>query len=322
VTAADSSVPATPRRRRALAVRIVGLSVAALAIALCAKALADSWPEVRSSLVHASIAWLVVGLVASAAAMLGLALLWWRSLHLFGSPAGARAAVAWYFGGELGKYLPGGVWTVLGRGELAQRGGRVTRTTAYATTLICYGVMCAGAFAVCAVLAPSAALFGHGGTWGWALLLLVPVAAAMVHPAVLGPILVLARRVTGGRIDLRPQPWSAMLGLVGWSAPSWLFLGAGAISVTEALGYDQNIPQVAFAAVAAWIVGFVAVPVPAGAGVREVLFIALCGLAAAPAALVAVLMRVLLIVVDGVAGGVGLAYSAREARRRPVVTEQ
>jgi glycosyltransferase 2 family protein len=301
------------RRHRSLSgvVRIVGILVAIVAVALCVKTIADQWSSIRTAIAHANLGWLSLALMCSAASMTGLGLLWWRCLHLFGSPVRPGAAIAWYFGGELGKYLPGGVWTVLGRGELAQRGGGVSRSTGYATTLISYGTMCIGAASVCGVLAPFVAADGGRVGWTWVMVLLVPLGVAAVHPAVFGRLLVLGRRASRGRLDLSPPTWGAMLRLIAWSIPTWMLLGGAAVLVTEALGYDQHPARVAFAAIAAWIIGFLAVPVPAGAGLRELVFVAVCGLAAAPAVAVAAIARVLLLVVDGVGGVLGLWYTQR-----------
>lgn len=293
--------------------RVLGIVVAAAALAFCVHAIVDAWPEVRRSLVHAHAVWLVAAFLASGLAMSGLGLLWWRCLRLFGTRVRPLPSLAWHFGGELGKYIPGGVWAILGRGEFARHGAGVSRGTAYATTLISYACMTVAAVVVCGVLAP----FSHSTVlgWEWALLLLVPLGLAAAHPAVLGRVLVLGHRLSRGRVDLVAPPWLSMLRLIAWAIPTWLLVGAAASMVTEALGFDQRPARVAFAAVTAWIVGFLAVPVPAGAGVREVVFVVLCGLSTGPATAVAVIARALLLVVDGVGGLAGLSYAGRTAGR-------
>jgi uncharacterized membrane protein YbhN (UPF0104 family) len=295
----------------ARAVRIAGILVAVAAVALCVRTIAGQWSSIRPALAQASPGWLIAALACSAASMTGLGLLWWRCLRIFGSAVRPGAAVAWYFGGELGKYVPGGVWTVLGRGELARRGGMVSRSTGYATTLISYGTMCVGAASMCGLLAPFLPPDGGGLGWTWAMVLLVPLGVAAVHPAVFGRVLVLARRATRGRVDLAPPTWPSMLRLIAWSLPTWVLLGAAAVLVTEALGFPQHPARVAFAAIAAWIIGFLAVPVPAGAGLRELIFVAVCGLPAAPAVAVAAVARALFLVVDGAGGVLGLWYTQR-----------
>jgi uncharacterized membrane protein YbhN (UPF0104 family) len=306
------------RRRAAWVIRVVGIAIAVLAVVLLARTLAGQWSEVRSSIVHASFGWLAVGLASSAVSMTGLGVLWWRCFHIFGAYPRLRDAVSWYFGGELGKYLPGGVWQVLGRGEMAQR-GNVRRSTAYATTLISYGAMCVAAAIACGVLAPIASADGDGLGWGWLLLLLIPVGVAAVHPAFFGRILAFARKATKGRLALDPPPWNQMLGLIAWAIPTWLFLGGASVAVTAALGYDQHPARIAFAAIAAWILGFLAVPVPAGAGLRELVFVGLCGLESAPATAVAAIARLLLIVVDGLGGLLGLWF-ARQHTPAPLAS--
>ena len=291
--------------------RTAGIVVAVLAVALCVKTIAGQWPSIRTAIAQANPGWLIAALACSAVSMAGLGLLWWRCLHLFGSPAKPGAAVGWYFGGELGKYLPGGVWTVLGRGELAQRGGMISRSTGYATTLISYGAMCIGAAGVSGVLVAVVSADDGGLDWTWVMVLLVPLGVAAVHPAVFGRILVLGRRATHGRLDLAPPTWSSMLRLIAWSIPTWVLLGSAAVLVTEALGYHQQPARVAFAAITAWIIGFLAVPVPAGAGLRELVFVAVCGLPAAPAVAVAAIARALFLVVDGTGGVLGPWYTQR-----------
>jgi uncharacterized membrane protein YbhN (UPF0104 family) len=293
------------RSRLKLAIRIVGALVAVVAIGLCVKTVADQWSDISHAIRHASPGMLVLALVLSGLSMTGLGVLWWRTLAVFGEHRPAGRVIAWYFAGELGKYLPGGVWQVVGRGELAVRGG-ARRQVAYSTTLLAMGLMCIGAAVVCAVFTPF--LAADGGSLGWVLLLLalIPVGAAAVHPRILGPALGVVARLRKGSTPLQPPNWGRMLELVLWSCPTWLLVGFASVAATDALGYHQHPARVAFAAVAAWIVGFLCVPVPAGAGIRELVFVAVCGLDAAPATAVAAIARIALVITDGVGGVIGL----------------
>lgn len=298
------------RPGRARVVRAVGIAVALAAVAFCIVTLVDEWTRVSAALRGADVGRLGLGLLLSAGAMLGLALLWWSCLRLDGHILRPRAVVAWYFGGELGKYLPGSVWSVLGRGELAARNGAVGRRDAYLTTLAAYALMTLGAGFACGLLGPAAALDGAAPAY-WLLAVLVPLGLVSGAPALLRVAAGVTARLSRGRVTWTPPRWAQVVRLMLSAVPSWLLVGAAAVSVTAALHLHQRPMQVALAAVVAWIVGFLAVPVPAGAGVREVLFIAICGLEAGPATAVAAIARVLLIVVDAAGGVLGLAYSAR-----------
>ncbi len=71
---------------------------------------------------------------------------------------------------------------------------------------------------------------------------------------------------------------------------------------------------------AAWIIGFLAIPVPAGAGLRELMFLAASGLDHGPAVAVAAIARLLFIAVDGPAAacsGCGRSAGPRTDRHRP-----
>lgn len=315
---ADAAVddPGRAPSKLARLVKLLGITIAALAVALCAVTLARAWRDISHSIAHANPGWLILGLLCAAGSMTGLGVLWWRCLRVFGHPVRLADAIAWYFGGELGKYVPGGVWPVLGRGELASRAG-IPRTTGYVTTLISYAAMCIGSALVCGVLAPIVAADGHGLSYGWLMLLLIPIGLAALHPALLGRLLALGARLTKGRINIEPKPWRQMVGLTVWSCATWVLVGATSVAVTEALGYSQQPARVAFAAVAAWIIGFLAIPVPAGAGLRELIFLAVSGLDHGPAVAVAAIARVLFIVVDGLGGAAGLTATRRARTIRP-----
>jgi glycosyltransferase 2 family protein len=314
----DPTPAARPRRvllRRLL--RVVFTLVALAALALCVVAVVDQWGSVEASLRRANVTLLVVAGVVSLAFPPALAVAWWRCLAVFGTHVRLRDALRWYVVGELGKYLPGGIWPVVGRGEMAARDG-VGRSVAYTSTLVSMAAMCVAASGVGALLVPFLLADGHGVGLDLLVLLVLPAGAVAVHPAVFGRILDLARKVTKGRLDLAPPSWADMGKLVAWNVPAWVAIGLASALTAQALGETSDPARIAFAAVLAWIVGFLAVPVPAGAGVREVVFVAVCGLAAGPAVAVAAFSRLFLLAADLLVGTVGLGASRR---RSPVRTD-
>jgi uncharacterized membrane protein YbhN (UPF0104 family) len=134
-----------------------------------------------------------------------------------------------------------------------------------------------------------------------------------------------ASRATSQRasLSLAAPPWLRMLSLIATAVPTWLLVGLSSVLIAQALGYDQTPAQIAFAAVAAWIIGFLAVPVPAGAGLRELAFVGLSGLGSGRAVAVASGARLVLLCVDGAGGIVALidtrfrlgAHSAQPVER-------
>ncbi len=288
-------------RRRAMLLRILGIVIAVTAIALCVNALVSQWSEVSAALRTADLRWIGAGVLCAAAGMCFLALLWHQCLRVFGAPTPLGRTTGWYFAGELGKYLPGGIWPVVGRGELAHRGG-VSRPMAYTTTLISLGLMCVGSAVACVFFLPF--LSGDGLRLGWELLVLLvlPIGVLLVHPAVLGRALRLVDRLSKGRVVVTAPKWGPMIGLIGVATPAWLLVGISASMVTRGLGFEHQPAQVAFAAVSAWILGLLVVPVPAGAGVREFMFLLLSGLAGGPAVAVAAVSRLAYVLIDAIFG--------------------
>jgi uncharacterized membrane protein YbhN (UPF0104 family) len=313
VQEADATESATgpPRRQKtAHFVRAAGLLLALGAISLCGLSLADQWQSVRIAIDHADYRLIALAFVAAGVGMSGLGVLWWRCLRVFGQRVALRDALSWYFAGELGKYIPGGLWPVLGRGVLAWRRGGIKRSTGYATTLISYAIMCAGAAVVCGALAPVLASYGDNASWEWLIVGLVPLALIGSYPSVFRRVLDVARRATHGKVLLPAPPWSKMVGLIAVSIPTWLLVGTSSVLVARSLGLPERPARIVFAAVAAWIIGFLAVPVPAGLGLRELVFVALSGLSAGPATAVAAGARLLLVCVDAGGGLIGLSLPA------------
>ncbi len=301
-------------RRAAGASTALGLVLLAATTAFVLRTLASEWGRVRDAVVDASIGWLAVGLVGAVLAMTTIAWSWADVLVVLGAKVDRVRVVAWYYVGELGKYLPGGVWPVVGRGEMARRGG-VGRSRAYASVALSLATLYLAAALVAVVLLPFS-LAGGGRLGAEALfLLLLPLGVAVLHPRVLEPLLKLGRRVSRRQLPVEIPRWGASVGVVLRYVPAWLFVGGATWAVARAVSPDAPVARIAFAAVLSWIAGFAAVPVPAGAGVREAVFIAASGLPGGVAATVAVATRVLFILADG--GGAALAGPVLRHRRRP-----
>ncbi len=315
--APDETDAPVGNRRRALALRAVGLVIVLIAVTLCVRALISQWAEVRAALLTAELRWIGAAVVAAALGMWFLALLWFRCLTVFGAQVGLGSTTSWFFAGELGKYLPGGIWPVVGRGEFARRGGGVPRSLGYATTLLSLGLMCVGGAMACALFVPFMLGDDIGVRWELLVLLLLPAGIVVVHPAVFSRILLLVDKLSKGRISLQAPSWGRMLGLIAVSAPAWLLVGASAALVTKGLGFEQEPARIAFAAVSAWIVGFLIIPVPAGAGVRELMFLLVSGLAGGPAVAVAAVSRLTYILVDATTGVTSLLIIKAHPRAAP-----
>jgi uncharacterized membrane protein YbhN (UPF0104 family) len=208
-----------------------------------------------------------------------------------------------FFVGEAGKYIPGAVWAVLGRGELARREG-YQRAIAYSSVAL--SVMgCYLAAALSALLLAAVSLIrGSIAMPWWPVAVAAAVGVILMHPAVSRRILALASRVLRRTLTVEIPSWGRCLALTASYVPVWILIAAATVLVTRSLVPDPPISRVALAAIVSWLVGFVT-PAPGGVGVREAVFVAVAGVAAGPAAAAAVLARILFVVVDGMGAGAG-----------------
>jgi glycosyltransferase 2 family protein len=302
--------------RLAKASTAVGALLALLAGFFVVRTLSRNWDEVRTALEQADVLVIVGAFLLAVAGMTAIAFPWRRALRLLGGDLSYPEVVARYYLGEIGKYLPGGVWPVVGRGELAARAG-VARGPAYGSVALSLGSLYLAAMLVVLVGAPAilagADTGGDRGRYMWVLALL-PLGLVVLHPRVLERLRGLAEKLLRRPIEATIPPWHQSLTLVACYVPAWLLIGTATWAVARGLGQDVSWLDVAPAAVLSWVVGFVLVPVPGGVGVREAAFIAAAGsLDPGVDAAIALVARVLFVLVD--AGGAMAAVAWLGHRR-------
>ncbi|MCU1486414.1 MAG: hypothetical protein JWN67_3160 [Actinomycetia bacterium] len=298
------------RRTTAILSTVVGLGIALACAWFVGSRLHRDWPDARHALASMAPGWLVLAVVLAAAGMVAIALGWRAVLAELGHARPTGQVVAWYFAGEIGKYLPGGVWPILGRGELARRGG-VRRTAAYPSVALSLALLYLASALVACVLLPFALDDADGRVF--LVLLLPPVGIACLHPAISGRAEALAVRLLRRPLDVRVPSFGEALVLVGRYVPVWLLIGGATWSVTRALDPHASPARIVMATAVSWLVGFLAVPVPGGVGVREAVFVALAGLSPGIATSAAVVSRVLFVAVDAVGALVSARYAPRRA---------
>ena len=238
------------------------------------------------------------------AGMTAIAVPWRRAIQLLGDDMPTGQAIRRYFVGEIGKYVPGGVWPILGRGELAVRWG-IRRTTAYSSVLLSLMALYLAAMFVVVAGLP-ALLSGDDGTGPIAVLLLLPLGLIALHPRSLGAAIAVVERVSKRDVHLDIPSWRSSVALVVRYVPAWLAIGGATWAVARSLDPSAGVIEVGTAATLSWLVGFVLVPVPGGVGVREAAFVAAAGsLDPGIAAAVAVAARIIFVAVDALGAAIG-----------------
>lgn len=285
----------------------------AVTVGLGGYAIVDGWPNVQAGLSRIGPLDIVGGLLCVLGALLATMQVYRVLLRALGSPLPARAAAQIMFVGQLGKYIPGSVWPVLAQMQLGSEHNVPRARSASASVLAMLMALVSGIL-VGLVMVPFA---GHATPYWW-LFLLAPVIGVFLHPRLLNRIL---DRVL--RLARRPPLEQALTGrsvagAFGWGVVCWVFFGLQIWLLGSRLGLSAGsglllaIGSFAFA----WCAGFVVVIAPAGAGIREVVLVALLAAAMKPAdaTAIALVSRVLMTVGDLISAGTA-AWFARRSRR-------
>ena len=288
----------------------------ALALGLAAYAVIVNWADLVDAARQMSIASLLLALLASIAYVFLTLLSWKAVLADLGTHLSHRSALAVFGLSQVGKYVPGGVWNIVAAAELgADHEIPRRRSVAAMAVTVLISIVSGLAIGTLAVAyAPSGAL--SGWTWiAWA----APVFVVLLFPPVTNRCIALAFRILRRPPLETPLSARGMLRAVTWAALAWVVAGLQVWLVAVELGMVADMRTFALAIGGyslAWVVGFMVILVPAGAGAREgVLLAILVGSLPGGATILLVLVsRALLTLVDlGYAAAGGLV--ARQARK-------
>jgi glycosyltransferase 2 family protein len=302
-------MPANLSKRWRVALQVI---VAVVVLVLVARTVADNWRSYRSLTFALDLqpGWLLLSL-ASLAVVAALQIESWRRI-LAGWAQSLRflAGARIWFLANLGRYVPGKVWSVAGMVVLAEQEG-VQRWAAAASAVAVQAVGIGTAAMVVAAATPhaysplrvaGAALVGLGtiGLLAWK-----------------GALARLGRMV-GAAGEWRALPVGAVLAGSGLTLLSWCVYGFAFWSLGRGLGLPPSLPLADAAGVFAlgYILGLLALFAPGGIGVREGVFVVLLTpyLGAGGALALSVASRLELTVTEAVAGLGALALGRQQGK--------
>lgn len=211
------------------------------------------WDDIGRALADTAPLGLLGALLVTMVGLWLTAVLWRRLLARLGSPLPERPASAIFLIGQLGKYIPGSVWSFAAQAQLGSRHRVPARRSVAASVLFLLVHTATGA--VLGTAAAAVGVLDVGGPWWlWALGTLAALAALVVVPVV--------------RHDLG---FAAVV-----MTAVWLAYGVGVLAL---LGPDRadvsDLPVVVAAFTLSHVAGVLLVIAPAGLGAREAVLIAL-----------------------------------------------
>jgi len=261
-------------RRRAW--RLVQGVLAIAVIALAVRTVVRNWVDLRTQPVH----WVV-----SPLRLLGSLTIVWLSYALLVEAwrrvvVAMRQQLAWLPAARicmlanLGKYIPGKVWSVAGAAFLAQQAG-VAPAAAVAAAIVLQALALASGVVLVAVVAPAA--FAGVGSW-LVTATVIAGAAALAGVVVLTwpPALRRLQRLLPRSVpELQAVPPGAMAAAFAANVIAWAAYGLAFQWLARGLTPDATLAwgQAAAVFTLSYLVGLVAVFAPAGVGPRESVFV-------------------------------------------------
>jgi glycosyltransferase 2 family protein len=312
-----------PLIRHILASRAIRWGFVVVAVGYGGYAISQRWADIDHAVARIGPPTSLLALLFTLGALTSSLWAWRVLLAGLGSPLPFGTAARIVFIGQLGKYLPGSVWPVLAQMELATEHDVPRLRTVTASTVNMLMGPITGLIAALVALP-----FTGGATpYLWAFTAL-PFLLACLHPRILNYLIGRALRFTRRSPLEQPLTGRVIASALGWLFVSWIGYGLQiwvlAIRVGAPPGIAVPLSIGGFAL--AWSVGFLIIFLPAGAGAREVVLVAIlghpAGLTLAAAEAVALLSRAATVAADLItAGASALSYRRDRARSKSAVGE-
>ena len=259
-----------PRSRKVRIALQVGLAV--FIFGFLVRTVVEQWSEIQSEGVHFHVGWLVPAIVVLPAFFVLSGYGWDLILRFMGYRLGfGRAQVAW---GQplLARYVPGSVLYVLGRVLLSERAGIPRRIT------IASIVYEQAISATSAIVVASYFIIKHpdlqGQPWRWGVLLLIPLAIALLHPKVFGPLANKALRALGREPLPEVLSLRSVIVLIVFYSLNWLVVAVGIYCVARSVTFipAEDLILVGSAQAIGYFAALVTLVAPAGIGPKDAAF--------------------------------------------------
>jgi uncharacterized membrane protein YbhN (UPF0104 family) len=254
------------------------------------------WVEIGDALSDTSSLGVAGALLLVMLGLLATGLLWLRLMSCLGAKLPLVGGLAIFFIGQLGKYIPGSVWSIGAQADLAREHEVPPRATVAAGLLFLgYHVDTAVVLGAIAVL--TGKLDAHWPAWlTW---LALAIAIAGLVPAI---VRLLGARIGGREVRLG---WADTGVVVALMAVAWSAYSLALVLLSPGMSGDHLV-ALGGAFAAAYAVGVVIVFAPAGVGARETVFVLLLHpvMSVGDATALALVARVVHTVADGLSAGV------------------
>lgn len=242
------------------------------------------WDDIGEALADTSPAGVVGGLLLVLVGLVTTGRLWLRLMAWLDAPLPAVDGMAIFFIGQLGKYIPGSVWSIGAQADLAGR-HRIPARSTVAAGLLFLGFHVDTAVLIGAVTVLTGGLDAPWPTW----LTVLALVGALVG-LVPGLVRWAGRRIAGRDVALT---WVRTLEVLALMTLTWVAYALALVLLVPGAPWEDLV-TLGGAFAASYAVGVIIVLAPAGVGARETVFILMLtpALGVAGATALALLARV------------------------------
>lgn len=304
-----------PRSRKVRIALQLGLAI--VIFGFLVRTVVEQWSEIQSEGVHFHIGWLIPAIVILPVFFVLSGYGWDLILRFMGYRLGfGRAQVAW---GQplLARYVPGSILYVLGRVLLSERAG-IPRRITIASIVYEQAISATSAVVVAAYF-----IIRHPDLQGqplrYSVLLLIPLAIALLHPKVFGPLANKALRALGREPLPEVLSLRSVIALIVFYSFNWLVVAVGIYCVARSVTFIpvDDLILVGSAQAIGYFAALVTLIAPAGIGPKDAAFAwalkaALPSRSFALASLIAIAVRGVMTVAELLYVGAVTALGRRE----------
>jgi uncharacterized membrane protein YbhN (UPF0104 family) len=285
-----------PRKKKGL-VRLVQLVILASICFFLGRNLYHNWSKLVSYSWDPNLWLLALSLFLMIVCGLLVAIGWNFILRSMAQRVGHLKVLRIYFFSELGKYLPGKIWTIVGRALLAQKAG-VPKVMTVASIGVMLGIMVVSGILITFLTLPAWPTLEETANL-WYFVFLVPVVLLALHPRVFDPIVNWVLNKFSNIKEKVSLRYRDILAIVFYWVGLWMLKGLATYVLLIAI-YHDPLPPHAWLSLTGmvaitWVVGTISF-LPAGLGVMEagivVLFQSLFSIDLYLATAIAVFIRV------------------------------
>lgn len=289
--------------------------VLALSFVFIGRYLLDGWPQLVAHIHHVKWSYIFYGLTFFWAYFLLRATAWWLTLRRLDSPLPfAKACYIWFIS-EFSRYIPGNVWSFVGRVYLCDKEKISKRMASLSLLLEIF-------YLVGASLALGLVFFFTGSTTLqlplWSLIIILPIVITIINPKILGRLIdALFFKWKKDHIKFSLN-FSQSIFIFLLYIAAWLAYGFASYLIADAFVDLHHVSTLWLTCsfVLAWAIGYLSFLTPMGLGVREAAIVGILKnvISSTLASLVALTTRIFMIIAELTA--LGLIFLVKEIKTR------